>query len=312
MRSRTIRRAVIVAITISLAWSCAKREQHIEQAGSFGTPEEAVAALVKALEQNNVDELEKLLGPGTKGLLSSGDEVADKAARETFLQGYREKHQLVAGGPDDLALQVGADDWPLPIPLVRRGGRWSFDGAAGADEILLRRIGANELRAIAVMHGYVDAQEEYAAQGRDGAPAGIYAQRLRSEPGKQDGLYWPSAPGQPQSPLGPLVADAAEEGYAGVVAAQKPYHGYRYRMLFAQGEAASGGAREYLVDGKLKGGFALVAYPETYGVSGVMTFMVNQDGVVWQRDLGEDTPKLAAATKQFDPDENWVPIAGEG
>lgn len=317
MMSHSVCRAAVLAVMV-LACGCAKREQPVESAWAFKTPDEAVTAFVKALERNDVAELEKLLGPGTKELLSSGDEVADRRARDSFLERYRSNHQLVAGGPNDLALQVGNDGWPFPIPLVRREGRWSFDGAAGADEIVMRRIGANELRAIAVMRGYVEAQEEYAAQGRDDAQPGIYAQRLRSTPGKHDGLYWESVPGQPESPLGPFVAAAAEEGYgatgatASTPAAARPYHGYRYRMLFAQGDAASGGAHDYIVDGKLKNGFALVAHPQTYGASGVMTFLVNQDGVVWQRDLGEETTQVAAAIKQFNPDENWVPLAGEG
>ncbi|MET0658036.1 MAG: DUF2950 domain-containing protein [Steroidobacteraceae bacterium] len=317
MLSRTVHRAVVTIAGAVLAFGCAKREQHEAEAWSFATPEAAVSAFVDALEKNKLDELEALLGPGTKGMLSSGDEVADRNARQSFLQRYREKHQLVAGGPDDLALQVGNDDWPLPIPLVRHNGRWSFDGAAGADELVMRRIGANELRVIAVMHGYVDAQEEYASVGRDGGEPGVFAQRLRSDPGKQDGLYWQAAPGQPQSPLGPFVAAAAEEGYKASGASQsggtqRPYHGYRYRMLFSQGPAANGGVHDYVVDGKLKDGFALVAYPDSYGKSGVMTFMVNQEGVVWQRDLGEETPKLALAMKQFNPDQNWTPIASEG
>ncbi|HKQ83071.1 MAG TPA: DUF2950 domain-containing protein [Steroidobacteraceae bacterium] len=317
MPMRVVHGAVVATACVLLACGGAEREQKESAAWSFATPEAAVAAFVAALEKNNTDELESLLGPGTKGMLSSGDEVADRNARQSFLQRYRDKHQLVAGGPDDLALQVGHDDWPLPIPLVRRNGRWSFDGAAGAEELVMRRIGANELRVIAVMHGYVDAQQEYASAGRDGGEPGVFAQRLRSDPGKQDGLYWETAPGQPHSPLGPFVAAAAEEGYTASgssqgAATQRPYHGYRYRMLFSQGDAASGGAHDYIVDGKLKDGFALVAFPDSYGKSGVMTFMVNQDGVVWQRDLGEETPKVAAAMKQFNPDPNWTPIASEG
>ena len=300
--------AICVAALVLIA-SCAKREQHAEDAMSFATPEEAVSAFVTALTHNDKPQLERLLGPGTEGLLSSGDEVADRAAREAFLARFAAKHQLVAGGPDDLVLQVGSDAWPLPIPLIRSNRRWSFDGAAGAEEMVLRRIGRNELRAIAVVRGYVDAQKDYAASGHDGEPAGSYAQRLASTPGKQDGLFWRTPPDAPPSPLGPLVAAAAHEGYKATGAAEQPYHGYRYRMLFAQGPSARGGERSYLIDGKLRDGFALVAYPANYGASGVMTFIVNQDGTVWQRDLGEDTPKLAAAMKSFDPDQSWIPLA---
>jgi hypothetical protein len=198
----------------------------------------------------------------------------------------------------------------LPIPLVREAGRWQFDGAAGAEEILLRRIGANELRAIDVMRGYVVAQEEYASVPRDGSAPGAYAQKLHSDAGTQNGLYWETEPGAPPSPAGPFLANATAEGYSapgGLV----PYHGYVFRTLLAQGSAANGGAREYIVDGAQTGGFALLAYPAAYGASGVTTFIVNHDGVVWQRDLGEDTATLATAMTQFDPDAAWTPIAPE-
>ena len=265
-------------------------------------------ALVAALEKHDVQELGRLLGPGTDKLLTSGDEVSDRAAREAFLARYREQHRFVAGSPGDMVLQVGADDWPLPIPLVREQGRWRFDGAAGAEEIVARRIGANELRTIDVMRSYVDAQQEYASTGHDGAAAGVYARRLRSEPDKQNGLYWETTADEALSPAGPLLAAAADEGYGHASAS---YHGYQFRMLLAQGPAANGGAHEYLVGGKLTGGFALLAYPAEYGASGVMTFMVNQDGVVWQRDLGEKTAQVAASIQQFNPDETWTPIAPE-
>jgi hypothetical protein len=291
--------------------SCSKRESKDEHL-SFNAPEEAETALIAALEKNDVDGLRRLLGPVPEELLTSGDEVADRAPRERFLERYRERHQFVAGSPNDLVLQVGEDNWPLPIPLVRNEGKWRFDGAAGTDEILLRRIGANELRTIDVMRGYVAAQEDYAAAEHDGLAAGVYARKLRSEPGKHDGLYWKVSAGEPQSPAGPMLAAAAAEGYTGSPGARTPYHGYNFRMLFAQGPAASGGARSYLEDGKLTGGFALIAAPETYGASGVMTFVVNQDGVVWQRDLGEKTAEVAATIESFNPDETWTPIAPDG
>jgi hypothetical protein len=232
-------------------------------------------------------------------------------AIQAFLARYRVKHQLVTGGPDDLVLQVGEDDWPLPIPLVRHDGRWHFDGAAGVDEVVMRRIGGNELRTIDVMEGFVAAQEDYAAEAHDGATAGVYAQKIRSDPGKHNGLYWEVAAGEPQSPAGPMLADAAAEGYTGGRGAAAPYHGYHYRMLASQGPEANGGARDYIVDGKLTGGFALLAWPATYGASGVMSFMINQDGVVWQRDLGDNTEEIAASIQQFNPDSTWTPIAPE-
>jgi hypothetical protein len=301
--------AATIALGLALLASACTWRAENEAAQSFDTPDAAVDALISALESQDVRKLGRLLGPGTDALVSSGDEVADRAARTAFLERYRSAHRLVAGGPDDLVLQVGADQWPLPIPLARSAGRWRFDGAAGAAEILTRRIGANELRTIDVLRSYVGAQEEFASTGHDGAAAGRYAQRLRSDPGKENGLYWEAASGQSPSPAGPLLAAAAAEGYGG--APGTPYHGYLYRMLLSQGAAASGGERNYLVGDELRGGFALLAYPAVYGVSGVMTFMVNHDGVVWQRDLGEQTPEKARAVERFNPDEEWTPLAPE-
>jgi DUF2950 family protein len=212
---------------------------------------------------------------------------------------------------DDVVLQAGPDNWPLPIPLVRKAGRWQFDGAAGAHELVLRRIGANELHTIDVMRGFVEAQRDYAATSHDGAPAGIYAQRLRSQPGKQDGLYWNVHEGEPPSPAGPMLAAAAVEGYSVKEGANQPYHGYLYRMLFAQGPHANGGAQDYRVNGRLVSGFGLIAWPVEYGTSGVMTFIVNQDGVVWQRDLGVDTARFAQAIRDVNPDRAWTPLAPE-
>jgi putative hemolysin len=308
------RHAIFIAVVgivaaLLLTHGCTKRESSGEETLSYNTPDEAVGALVAALEKHDVQELGRVLGPGTEKLVSSGDDVADRAAREAFLTRYREQHLFVAGSPGDVVLQVGADNWPLPIPLVREQGRWRFDGEAGADELLARRIGANELRTIDVMLSYVGAQLEYASIGHDGAAAGIYARRLRSEPGKHDGLYWETAADEAQSPAGPLLAAAADEGYG--QASGAPYHGYMFRTLLAQGPEANGGAREYVVGGKLTGGFALLAYPADYGASGVMTFVVNQDGVVWQRDLGEKTADLASSMQQFNPDATWTPIAPE-
>jgi hypothetical protein len=292
---------------------CAKYDV---QQPSFETPEAAVEALVAAAGKDDVAELQRILGPGTEELLESGDAIADRAEREGFLKRYHARHRLVVGGPADVVLQVGEDNWPLPIPLVREGDKWRFDGATGADELLLRRIGANELRTIDVMRGFVVAQQDYAAKGHDGAAAGVYAIRFRSTPGKQDGLFWEVSGDEPPSPAGPFLAAAAEEGYALEGANEKtgkrtPYHGYVYRMLVAQGPAANGGARNYLVDDKLTGGFAMLAIPESYGVSGITSFIVNQDGVVWQRDLGENTAQVAQSIQRFDPDRSWTPIAAE-
>jgi hypothetical protein len=281
---------------------------------SFATPEEAADALVAALEKRDTAALQRLLGPGTEALLSSGDPVEDRNESEAFLARYRVHHELVAGSADQLVLLVGEDLWPLPMPIVRRNDRWSFDGAAGADELVLRRIGANELNAIDVMQGVVAAQSDYAAAAHDGQPPGVYAQKLHSSPGKQDGLYWDVTSGQAPSPAGPLLAAASADGYdtTGSRAAMAPYHGYVYRMLTAPGPDAPGGAESYVSDGKLTRGFAVLAYPATYGASGIMTFIVSRDGVVWQRDLGKDTAQVAAAIHEFNPDNTWTPLEPEG
>jgi hypothetical protein len=279
---------------------------------SFATPDDAVAALVAAGERADTAALQAMLGPGTAGLLSSGDPVQDQKERDGFLKRYTAYHELVEGSPDNLVLLVGEDRWPLAIPLLRRSGRWYWDGAAGARELIVRRIGANELRTIDVMHGFVAEEQDYAASGHDGASRGVYTQKLRSSPGKQDGLFWETAPGQPLSPAGPGIAAANAEGYAVTGTLANPYHGYLFRPLTSQGPDAEGGTRDYLVDGRLTNGFAWLAYPSVYGTSGVMTFMVNQDGVVWQRDLGADTAQAATAIQQFNPDDRWTPLAPEG
>jgi Protein of unknown function (DUF2950) len=276
---------------------------------TFATPEEAAAALIQTTQRGDPAALQKLLGPGTAALVSSGDPVADEKERQAFLERYQAYHEFGAGDPNNLVLMVGEDRWPLPIPLVRQNQRWEFDGEGGAQEIVLRRIGANELRTIDVMRGYVEAQNLYAGSAHDGLAAGAYAQKLRSDPGKQNGLYWEVAAGADPSPAGPLLAAAHSQGYGDAQGNATPYHGYLFRLLTSQGPAAQGGARSYLTAGKLTGGFALLAYPANYGASGIMTFMINQDGIVWQRDLGADTAKAAAAIDQFNPDDSWTPLA---
>ncbi len=300
--------SAIVRMTLAVAGaallvSCAKVEDH----SSFATPDAAVDAFVAALQKDDVTALQKLLGPGAEDLLSSGDPVADNAAREKFLAAYAERHALTDDGTDSKTLVIGQDDWPFPIPVVKQDGKWRLDGEAGADELIYRRVGANELGAIGVCEGFVDAQVDYASEGRDGDPAGVYALKLISDEGMHNGLYWPTAEGESPSPAGPFVASAAEEGYRrGAV--RTPYHGYYYRMLYAQGPNANGGAKDYFVDGVLTGGFALVAWPADYGSSGVQTFIVNQDGVVFQKDLGEETATAVETIQSFDPDNSWTAV----
>jgi len=296
---------MLATASVFVLGGCAQRENH----ASFKSADEAAAALVEATRKDDVGALRKLLGPNAESIVDSGDAIADAQARKQFVARYDEKHQVVADGEDRMLLEVGADGWPLPIPIVRDNGKWFLDGEAGADEIVFRRVGRNELGAIAVCRGYVDAQLEYAAEDRDGEGAGIYAQKLVSDPGTHNGLYWETAEGESPSPVGEFVAQAAAEGYrAGGASA---YHGYRYRPLFRQGDNANGGALEYFQDGVLKNGFALVAWPAEYGVSGVMTFIVDQDGVVFQKDLGPDTDSAATAMSSFDPDSTWIAVIDE-
>jgi hypothetical protein len=316
VKYRSLLFAILASLTLGVVTGCSKsgREDAAPASAggrSFATPDEAVGALIAAAEKHDTDALKALLGPGTEKLLTSGDPVEDREELDSFVERYRDYHELAAGTPDNLVLLVGKDRWPSPIPLNRSSGLWSFDGLAGAQELVLRRIGRNELETIDVMRGFVEAEKEYSSAAHDGGAAGVFAQKLRSDPGKQDGLYWEVAAGAPQSPMGQLIADATTEGYGGTPPSRAPYHGYLFRLLTSQGPSANGGARDYLVNGSLTGGFALLAYPAIYGSSGIMTFIVNQDGVVWQRDLGTATAQTAASVQQFDPDSSWTPIAPE-
>jgi len=299
-------RVVAMLLGLAIAAGCAKQP---DEASGFKTPEEAVTALVTALQANDMAGLKSLLGPGSEELLDSGDAVQDAGDRASFLAAYAAKHALIDDGADRKILVTGEDDWPMPIPLVKRDGGWHFDGEAGIDEIIYRRVGANELGAIDVARGFVAAQIEYASEGRDGDPAGIYALKLISDEGLHNGLYWETEEGEPESPVGPFVAAAAEEGYRRGDGERVAYHGYYYRMLYAQGPNANGGARDYFKDGLLTEGFALVAWPADYGSSGVQTFIVNRDGVVFQKDLGEDTASAVESIQSFDPDSSWIAIA---
>ncbi len=302
-------RSAIAAFIVALALlgGCSKQAGKDAHA-SFATPEEAVSAFVAALEKGDIAGFGALLGPGSEDLLQSGDDVQDGADRAEFVAAYKAKNSLVEEGPGRKSLVVGEHDWLMPIPLVEREGRWYLDGAAGADELVYRRVGSNELGAIDVCRGFVEAQMEYAAEGWDGDPAGIFALKLVSDPGLHNGLYWESAEGEPGSPAGAFVAAAAGEGYQRIEGKRTPYHGYYYRMLYSQGPNANGGARDYFEGGVLTRGFALVAWPADHGASGVQTFIVNQDGVVFQKDLGEDTATIVETLQSFDPDSTWTAV----
>jgi hypothetical protein len=260
---------------------------------------------VRAAKSPAPQALLDVLGPGAEKLVDSGDPVADRAARDKFVRAAEEKRGLVESGKDQRTLEVGKDDWPFPIPIVKTRGGWYFDVAAGEDELINRRVGRNELSTIQSVLAYVDAQREYYSRNPEKSDLLHYAQRITSSPGKRDGLYWDAPQGEPPSPLGPLFATAQAEGYAPKAGRPIPYHGYYYRILSEQGPHAKDGAYSYLAKGELVGGFALVAYPAEYGSSGVMTFIVNHDGVVFQKDLGEQTPSVAGAMKSFDPDPTW-------
>lgn len=274
----------------------------------FATPAEGVEALVGAVRSHNVARMNEILGPEGERLVNSGDDVADRKNRDDFVKAYRERHQLVPEGDDQLTLTIGENEWPLPIPLVKSDKGWYFDTRKGDDEILARRIGRNEAMAVKVLLEIVDSEREYAALNRseDGMP--VYATRIISSADKRDGLYWPTREGEPLSPIGELVAAAAAEGYTSPDAMQaSPYNGYLYRILTRQGNDARGGEQEYVVAGKMTAGFAAIAWPARYGASGVMTFMVNHEGQVYEKNLGPNTAEIAAGIAGFNPDESWKP-----
>lgn len=315
----TIRCLPFIALSFGaiLATGCASSSSNREPAPgmSFNSPDEAVSSLVAALRDKDVPRLKKIFGSAGDQIISSGDPVADKAQAEKFLALYDERHRLEANEDDGTTtLFVGADDWPFPVPIIpdeNGAGGYVFDAAAGEDEILNRRIGRNELAVEQICLAIVDAQQEYAEARPMGGELRVYAQKLISDRGMKNGLYWETAEGESPSPLGPLVAEASQEGYGPKSRNKKkadapaPYHGYYFRLLTSQGPHASGGEMDYLVNGKLVGGFGVIAYPAIYGNSGVMTFMTNHDGVVYEKDLGPDTAKLAQAVKSFDPGPGW-------
>jgi hypothetical protein len=274
----------------------------------FPTPEEAVRALIDVVKANDLTGLVALFGPTGQDLVDTSDPANARRNREVFAAAVAEGWKLADSGPDRKELVLGNEAWPFPVPLVKSSKGWSFDAEAGRDEILNRRIGRNELAVIRVLHDYVAAQRAYAATGHDGKPAGRYARRFGSDPGTQNGLYWPTRRGEPRSPLGVLAAEASGQGYrrqAGQGPA--PFHGYYFRILEGQGKAAKGGAADYVVGGEMTGGFALVAWPVHHDASGVMTFIVNQDGVPHEKDLGPETAEAVKKVTRYDPDKTWRP-----
>jgi hypothetical protein len=277
---------------------------------TFNSPDDAVKSLVTALRAHDTKALEALFGPDSDDILSSGDPVDDQQTQAKFLKAFDEKHRLDPGEGKSMTLVVGNDDWPLPIPIIQdeKGKNWLFDTANGKDEVITRRIGRNELTVIEVCKAICDAQREYAQLDMNGDGLPEYARKFISDSGKKNGLYWPTAEGEPPSPLGEAVAKAQGAGYsvsANPTDHPRPYHGYLYRILTAQGKDATGGAEDYIIKGRLIGGFAIVAWPVDYGSSGNMTFITNYTGEVYQKDLGEDSDKVARAMSEYNPDATW-------
>jgi hypothetical protein len=303
-RMRTWARLSLVLAVAVLAAAAARAAVPAQK--TYASPEEAVAALVQAVKANDRSAKLTVLGDAT-GFMSSGDAAADRATAARFVARYDLKHTIVRDG-DKATLTIGDDDYPFAFPIVKSGELWRFDAAAGRDEMLARRIGANELDAIKVMQAIVDAQREYASEDRNGDGVLDYAQKFESSPGKHDGLYWKTKTGEQASPMGELAARASGEGYRKNEKGPTPYHGYYYRMLKGQTKSAESGAVDYVVKGHAIGGFAVIAWPAKYGNSGIMTFIVNQDGKIYQADLGPETSTRAREVQRFDPGTGWSQV----
>ena len=297
-----LRSALTTAMVLFAMASAAFAQQ------DYKTPQDAVDALVATARSGDQKAALIVLGRGGEDIISSGDKVTDDAVRQRFVTSYDAKHSITTESDSKAILVIGDKDYPFPIPIARnKNGTWSFDTEAGRREILYRRIGHNELDAIQTCLAYVDAQNEYASKDRTGTGTGVYAQHFVSTAGKKDGLYWPTPQGEEQSPLGELFAAASRQGYR-TGEGRSPYHGYYYKILIKQGPAAAGGTVDYVVNGNMIGGFALVAYPAQYRNSGVMTFIVNYAGTVFQKDLGHDTADIAANMTSFNPDQTWKKV----
>jgi hypothetical protein len=272
----------------------------------FSTPGMAALALYDAAETNDQAALSAIFGNSAGALLHTGDNVADKNMVQNFLRRYDQMHRVVIEPDGTATLYIGAENWPFPVSIVKNSsGAWYFDAESGKQEILFRRVGANENHTIETCEALVEAQHEYADNPRSGESSRHYAMKFLSDPGKQNGLFWKSAEGEPLSPIGPLIVQAAAEGYTAKQGPPIPYHGYYYRILTRQGPAARGGAENYLAKGKLVRGFAFLAYPAQYGNSGVMTFQVNQDGIVFEKDLGPETRSITMSMTAYNPDHSW-------
>jgi hypothetical protein len=296
--------AAALGLALLLAPACRKTSVQ----SRFATPDEAATTLLEALKSDNLEKMRAIFGREAMESAASGDPVSDRNDRAVLALAMVQSWRWAPLGEDRQELIIGDEQWPFPVPLIKTGGEWQFDSQAGLEEVLARRIGRNEIGVIGICRAYVGMQREYASRPHDGKPAGLFAQRLRSTAGRQDGLYWPVGPGAKPSPLGDLAAEAAAEGYDQNRTPASPFWGYRFRILTAQGPAALGGKKSYVVNGDMKGGFALLAYPAQYASSGVMTFMVGDDGVIFQKDLGTDTATQAAGLAEYNPDASWTRV----
>jgi len=297
--------AVFLVVALGLS-ACAKTPAF----RTYDTPEAAVKALTASVKAGNLDDVAAIFGPEGRALIDSSDAATARRNREVFVAAIAERMRLEERGPNGRTLVIGNEEWPFPVPLVKDSSGWRFDTEAGREEILVRRIGRNELSAILACRTYVVAQQVYASRGHDGAPAGLYATSFRSDRGKENGLYWPAARRAKRSPLGDLVAEAAQEGTSlgGDKAAPTPFHGYFFKILTRQGPAAEGGAKDYVANGRMSDNFALVAWPAEYDATGIMTFIVSRDGVVREKDLGAETANAARQMTAYDPDASWAAV----
>ncbi len=295
---------LVLSLTATLQGGAAAAQQQ----RTFSSPEEAARAMTDALRKDDRPDLAAIFGKGAEGILPSGDPVADKNDVQNFLKSYDQMHRFSYGPDGKLFMIVGAENWPMPIPLDKNSAGWYFDTAYGKEELLFRRIGRNERSAIATLNAIVAAEHEYYDQTHDNGAAKEYAQKFFSDQGKHNGLYWKTAAGEPESPIGPLVAQASQEGYRAHPQGKPiPVRGYYFKILTKQGKDAPGGAKDYVADAKMTNGFAVLAYPATYRSSGVTTFLVGADGNVMQKDLGPGTDALAKAIDTYDPDKSWQP-----
>jgi Protein of unknown function (DUF2950) len=300
--------ALLAAIFASLLAASPSFAQQANEK-TFASPGEAALALYTAAKSYDGPTLLVILGTNSNDIIHTGDEVADKNMADNFVRRYEQMHRVVVEPDQTVTLYIGAENWPFPIPIVKNSsGAWYFDTESGHQEVLQRRVGTNENDAIEVLYHLVEAQENYGSEVREGETTKHYAQKFLSDDGKQNGLYWKTSDNDPPSPIGPLLVAAASQGYKEKQGQSTPFHGYYYRMLTKQGAAAKGGALDYVVNGKLSRGFAFVAYPAEYRNSGVMTFIVNQSGIIYEKDLGAQTSDLASAMQEYNPGSGWEPV----